>query len=464
MTSSEMNMPAAKQSNSWPAHFSATLAIGLPIVGTQMAHMGINFIDTVMLGWLGAETLAASVLATSMFFVVLVVGFGLAGAVMPLAAQAAGEDDVRSLRRSVRMGFWVVTIFGVLVMPLLWNTEVFLLAIGQKPELASMAQEYVRVVQWSVFPVLIIAVLRSYLSALERTQIVLWITLAGVGVNAFLNYAFIFGNFGMPRMELAGAAVASLGTNVLMAVALVAYCLKQPELREHEVFVRFWKPDWAAFRNVLSLGFPISMTVLAEVGLFAVASVMMGWLGTIELASHGIALQIASISFMIPLSFAQVGTVRLGRAIGRKDVVAMYRVGQVVLVLGIGFALLSAMVFILFPEPLIGLYLDESNPDALLILKYGAPLLVVAAAFQVVDTLQVLGAGLLRAMKDTRVPMYIAIFSYWAVGAPAAYVLGFVLDYGGQGVWGGLAIGLATAAVLMNWRYFRREKLGLVKI
>jgi MATE family multidrug resistance protein len=440
------------------------LALGLPIIGTQLAQVGIGFIDTVMLGWLGAETLAASVLATTMFFVVLVVGFGLGTAVMPMAAQAAGEDDVRSLRRSVRMGFWIVMIYGALMMPLLWNTEVLLLAIGQKPELANMAQEYVRVVQWSIFPVLIITVLRSYLSALERMQIVLWVTLAGVAINAVLNYAFIFGNFGMPRMELAGAAVASVVTNIVMATALVIYCLKVHELQEHEIFVRFWRPDWAAFRDVLRLGLPISLTILAEVGLFATSSVMMGWIGTIELAAHGIAMQIASISFMIPLSFSQVGTVRLGRAIGRKDVVAVRRVGIVILVLGVGFAFLSAIVFILFPRPLIAMYLDEANPDALLIVAYGIPLLAVAAAFQIVDTLQALGSGLLRAMKDTRVPMVIAIFSYWAVGIPAAYVLGFVLDFGGQGIWGGLAIGLSIAAILMNWRYYHRERLGLIKL
>ncbi len=327
-----------------------------------------------------------------------------------------------------------------------------------------MAQEYVRVVQWSIFPVLIITVLRSYLSALERMQIVLWVTLAGVAINAVLNYAFIFGNFGMPRMELAGAAVASVVTNIVMATALVIYCLKVHELQEHEIFVRFWRPDWAAFRDVLRLGLPISLTILAEVGLFATSSVMMGWIGTIELAAHGIAMQIASISFMIPLSFSQVGTVRLGRAIGRKDVVAVRRVGIVILVLGVGFAFLSAIVFILFPRPLIAMYLDEANPDALLIVAYGIPLLAVAAAFQIVDTLQALGSGLLRAMKDTRVPMVIAIFSYWAVGIPAAYVLGFVLDFGGQGIWGGLAIGLSIAAILMNWRYYHRERLGLIKL
>jgi len=349
-------------------------------------------------------------------------------------------------------------------MPVLWNTETILLAIGQKPELASMAQEYIRIAQWAIFPVLIVSVLRSYLSALERVQIVLWITLVAVGINAALNYMFIFGNFGAPRMELAGAAVASLITNIIAAAALVIYCLRVPELREHEIFVRLWRPDWQAFREVFRLGLPISLTILAEVGLFAAATVMMGWLGTIELASHGIALQIASISFMIPLSFSQVGTVRFARAVGRKDAEAMDRVGKTALVLGVGFAAIMALVFVLFPSALIGMYLDKANPDALLIIAYGTPLLAVAAAFQLVDTLQVIGMGLLRGMKDTQVPMYIAMFSYWAVGMPSAYVLGFIMDFGGQGIWSGLAIGLSVAAILMNWRYYNREKLGLIKL
>lgn len=464
MTSIPHKTPAPAQSNSWSAHFRGTLALGLPIIGTQMAQMGINFIDTMMLGWLGAEALAASVLATTLFFIVLVVGFGLASAVMPLAAQAAGEDDVRSLRRSVRMGFWVVMMYGVLMMPVLWNAEVMLLAIGQKPELSGMAQEYIRVVQWSVFPVLIVSVLRSYLSALERMEIVLWVTVAGVFLNALLNYMFIFGNFGAPRMELAGAALASVFTNIMSVSVIIYYCLRADGLREHEIFVRFWRSDWAAFRDVFRLGLPISMTILAEVGLFSVASIMMGWIGVIELAAHGIVLQIASISFMIPLSFSQVGTVRFARAVGRKDVLAMDRAGKTVLVLGVGFALFSALLFISVPALLIGAYLDNSNPDALLIIAYGVPLLAIAAAFQLVDTLQVIGAGLLRGVKDTRVPMYIAIFSYWAVGAPSAYFFGIALERGGQGVWTGLAIGLACAAVLMNWRYFNREKLGLIKV
>jgi len=452
------------QDNSWSAHYRASLVLGLPLIGTQLAQMGINFIDLVMLGWLGAETLAASVLATTIFFIVLVAGFGLSSAVMPLVARAAGEDDVRSMRRAVRMGLWVVMVFSLLMMPILWNTENILLLMGQEPDLASAAQGYVRIAQWSLFPVLFVSTLRSYLSAQERMQIILLITLMAVGVNAFLNYALIFGNFGMPRMELQGAALATTITNFITAIVLTIYCMRVPAIREHEIFVRFWQPDWVAFFDVLRLGTPIALTILAEVGLFSAASIMMGWVGTIELAAHGIALQVASISFMIPLSFSQVGTVRLGRAIGRKDRLGMDRAGTAVFVLGLGFALFAAICFILFPTVFIGVYLDKSNPEADLILAYGVPLLALAAAFQIGDSLQVLASGMLRAFKDTTIPMYIAIFSYWAVGAPIMYFMAFKFGYGGQGIWSGLAFGLTVAAILMCWRYYRRDAIGLVEI
>lgn len=459
----DINLTAEKPENSWSTHFRSTLALGLPLIGAQLAQMGINFTDTLMIGWLGSEQLAASVLATTMVFVVMVCGFGLANAVMPLTAQALGEGDTKSLRRSVRMGLWVVGLFSILMMPILWFSEDILLLIGQKPELASQAQDYIRIVQWSLLPAMVVAVLRSYLSSLERTQIILWITLIGVLVNAYLNYALIFGNFGAPRLELRGAAIASLLTNFISMGLAVAYCWLTPALRQHEVFVRFWRSDWEAFRQVLKLGIPISLMLLAEVGLFAISSFMMGWVGTIELAAHGIALQVTSISFMIPLSFANVGTVRVGRAVGKKDAFAVGRAGQTVVYLGIGFALFAAVVFILLPEQLISIYLRDDNPDIAAIILYGVPLLAVAAAFQVVDTMQALAAGLLRGLQDTKIPMYIAIFSYWAVGIPAAYVLGFILNYGGVGIWSGLAIGLSVAAVLLSYRFYNRKGYNLIE-
>ena len=460
-----MRDPSGKGSQttlSWAGHTRATLALGVPLIGAQLAQMAIGVTDTVMIGWLGAPELAAAVLGAQAFFLFLIFGMGFTLAVMPLAAQAHGRDDVRGVRRSVRMGMWVVLFYSAIVMVPLWMTESILLALGQPAETAALAGDYMRVAQWAMAPSLMIMTFRSYLSALERAQVVLWATVAGTVANAFLNYMFIFGNFGAPRLEVVGAAVASVGTATVTFVLLTLYTVTRSDLKRYQLLVRFWRPDWQAFFEVLRLGWPISATILAETSLFAASSVMIGWIGTIELAAHGIALQLASIAFMFPLGLSGAATVRVGNAYGRKDWVGLGRAGSVSIVLAVAVTLSLAAVFWTFPEALIGLYLDEDNPDAAAVLRHAVPLLIVAAAFQTVDGLQAIGAGLLRGLKDTKVPMVFAVFSYWAVGMTAAYLLAFYWNLGAVGVWWGLAVGLLLAAILMNWRFMMRERLGLV--
>lgn len=448
---------------SWAGHTRATLSLGVPLIGAQLAQMAINVTDTVMVGWLGATELAATVLATQTFFLFFIFGSGFALAVMPVAAQAHGRDDVRGVRRSVRMGMWVIAVYSTIIMIPLWMTESVLLTLGQTEQTAALAGDYMRVAQWAMVPSLLMMAFRSYLSALERAQIVLWATLCGTLLNAFLNYMFIFGNFGAPRMGVVGAAVASLGTNLLTCALLLAYCLLKRELRRYELMVRLWRPDWQAFFDVLKLGWPISAMILSEVGLFAGASVMIGWIGTIELAAHGIALQLAGIAFMFPLGLASAATVRVGNAYGRGDLVGLSRAGSVAIALSVVVTLFLAAIFWTIPDVLIGWFLDEHNPDARDVLVHAVPLLAVAAAFQLMDGLQVMGAGLLRGLKDTKVPMVYAIISYWAVGMTTAYIFAFVAGAGAVGVWWGLALGLSVAALLLNWRYQQRERLGLVE-
>lgn len=447
---------------SWFGHVRATLALGLPLVGAQLAQMAINVTDTVMIGWLGPRQLAAAVLATQTFFLFWMFGVGLAQAVMPLAAAAEGRRDVRGVRRSVRMGLWVILAYSALAMIPLWHTEAILLLLGQEPDVAALAGAFMRILQWSMFASLFVMVLRSYLSVLHRTHVVLWATVAGALLNAGFDYALIFGHFGAPRLGMFGAAIASLGTGLFTATLLVIYTLQRADLRHYEVYVRFWRPDWPAFREVLRVGWPIGATILAEAGLFAASSVMMGWFGTVPLAAHGIALQLASIAFMIPLGLANAATIRVGLALGRRDQPGMKAAASAALGVAAAIAMCGAVLFWTMPETLIGLYLDRSHANAQQVLSVGVPLLGVAAAFQLVDALQVVGSGSLRGLKDTRVPMAIAVVSYWLIGMPAAYLLAFPLHWGGVGIWSGLACGLLAAAALMNWRFFRRQRFTLL--
>lgn len=437
----------------WAGHLRATLALGVPLVGSQIGLMLINTTDTVMLGWYSVEALAAGVLATPFFFVVMIFGSGFSQAVLPIAAQAEGKGDTRGVRRAVRMGLWVAIGYSALVMPLLWHAEGILLALGQEPVVSALAGDYMRIAQWAMFPALAAQGLRAFLSAIERPRIIFWSTVAGAVLNALLNWALIFGNWGAPEMGVRGAAIASLGTTALTFAVLAAHVVTDRKAAEYEIFARFWRPDWPDLRDVLRIGVPISITILAEVTMFVFASVMMGWLGVVALAAHGIALQFASIAFMVPLGMSQAATVRIGRALGRGDALGLNRAAGSVMMICLVFALSSGLLFWTLPAPLISLFLDTSEAKAPEVIAYAVPLLAIAGIFQLFDNGQAVGVGFLRGLKDTRVPMMLAIFCYWGIGFPIAYLLGFTFGFGGVGVWAGLATGLAFAAVLMNVRF-----------
>ncbi|QBF32813.1 MATE family efflux transporter [Thalassococcus sp. S3] len=437
---------------SYPAHVRAVLVLGLPLVGGHLAQFAIGLTDTVMLGWYGVDALAAVTLASSYFFVFFLMGSGFAWAVMPMVAAFHAEGDETGLRRATRMGLWLSLLFACAAMPFLWWSEPLLLALGQEPTVAADAARYLRIAGWGLFPAILVMVIKSYLAALERTQIVLWITLLAAVVNAAANYLLIFGYYGAPELGLAGAALASIATQVVSLIGVVLYAMLV--LPEHDLFRRLWRPDWPMFARVFRLGWPIGLTNLSEVSLFAASAMMMGWLGTIPLAAHGIAVQLASATFMVHLGLSNAATVRAGNAFGRADRQHMARGARTVTALSLAMALVTIIAFLVLPVPLISLFLEEAEPAREEIIAIGIGLLAVAALFQLVDGAQVIALGLLRGVQDTAKPMVIAALSYWGVGIPASYVLGFTLEMGGIGVWLGLVLGLACAGVFLMARFW----------
>ncbi|MCA8867633.1 MAG: MATE family efflux transporter [Rhodobacteraceae bacterium] len=434
-------------------HIRASLVLGLPLIGSNLAQMAVNLTDTIMVGWYGIDELAAVTLATSIYFVFFIVGSGFAMAVMPMVASAEGANDKKQVRRVVRMGLWISVLYCAALMPILWNFESLMLMIGQEPKIAALAQDYMRIAQWGVFPAILIMVLKSYLSAVELPGWVLWATITGAVANALLNYALIFGNWGAPELGIRGAAIASILTQLVTFLVLVTYANFKPQLKDYTLFLRIWRPDWPAFREVARLGWPIGATMLAEVGLFSATAIMMGWIGTRELATHGIVIQISAMSFMFYLGLANVATIRVGRALGQKDLGGIHSAAAAVTMLQLGTATCVILVFVLFPQQLIGFFLDRENENAAAIIAYGSGLMMIAVLFQIVDGLQAIALSVLRGLKDTRVPMLCAVFSYWMVGMPSSYMLGFLFGFGGYGIWGGLVIGLAMAALTLIWRY-----------
>lgn len=436
-------------------HLRATLALGLPLVGSHLARMAIGVADTVMVGWYGVEELAALVIATSFFHIMFFLGMGFGIGVMGLIAAAIARDDEIEVRRSTRMALWLSILFALLAMPPLWFSEPILLAIGQKPEVAALAQDYLRIAGFGLLPVLCGLTLNSYLAAMERAQVVLWITLAGLPVNVFLNWVLIFGNLGAPELGVRGAAIASVSVQALQLVLLVAYAGWLPAARKYHLFQRFWRADWAEFRAVFWLGLPIGLTMVAEGGLFVGSNVMMGWIGTRELAAHGIALQLASITFMLHLGMSNAATIRAGQAKGLGDATLMRDGAIAVTAVSFVIAVMAVAVFVLFPRQLVGLYLDSSDPETPVLIGIATGLMFYAALFQLTDAMQVIGLGLLRGVQDTRVPMIIAAISYWLVGMPIAYGLAFVAGLGPAGLWLGLVAGLTVAAILLMRRFWR---------
>jgi MATE family multidrug resistance protein len=414
--------------------------------------------DVVMIGRLGPEALAAGTLGAHTMLLVLLFGLGVALAVQPLVAQARGARDVRGMRRTLRQGLWAGALMSVPVMLVCAGGTTLLLALGQAPATAAAAGGYLDAVLWGVPGAIAFMALRGFVAALDRAALALWVMLVGVLLNAGLNWLLIYGHLGFPRLELVGAGLATSLVNTAMALALAAIVLTDRRLRRYRVLGRFWRPDWARLRQVFAVGLPIGLTLMVEAGVFIAATVMMGWLGPIALAAHGIAIQVASVLFMVPLGLGLAVTVRVGLAHGAGDRTGVRRAGAVGYVAGLAVMAAATLLLVGAPHTLIALFLDLEAPGNTEVVALAVQLLAVAALFQLVDGAQVIGMNALRGLSDTRVPMLYAVLAYWGIGLAVALWLGFGLGLGGVGVWLGLAAGLAVAALLLGWRFHRLSR------
>lgn len=448
----------------WSEELRATLTLAWPLILAQLTQTAIYSTDVVMLGWLGPQALAASALAVNMFFIFNFTGMGLVTAAAPLIAAALGERShaVRDVRRSFRSAIHAGLLYALPVWLILWHCEELLLLFGQNPELSREAGRFMKILQWTIVPNLLIIIFRTLLTALGRPGATLAVTVAGLVVNAALNWALIFGHWGAPALGLTGSAVASLMTTSLMAIGLGLYIAFHRGTRRYHLFGRIYRPDLARLRAIFRIGTPIALTLAFEVSVFGAAVYLMGWIDTASVAAHAIALQIASITFMVPLGISQATVIRVGLAYGARDAHRVSLAGWSSLALAVAFMCVSALIIWLFPRELAGLFLDESDPRSTEVLDLTVRFLALAALFQLFDGAQVVGSAMLRGLQDTRVPMFFSLFGYWAAGLGTGYVLAFVLGWEGVGIWTGLALGLAVVAVLMVWRWTRREQLGLV--
>ena len=439
----------------WWREIRATTRLAGPLAATQLAQFSLTLTDTVMIGRLGGDALAAVGLGSTLYIVVYLLCLGILAAVPPLAAQAHGAQNPRRMRRIVRQGLWVAVILGILSIAALWPAQRIFLLLGQSPDLAAVSQEYVRAAIWGIIPGLCVICLRGFISVMERPGFILIVMLAGFTVNALADYAFIFGVWGFPRLEVMGVGLATTVTNIVMCAVIFAIVIKAKRMRRYHVLNWYWRHDWTAFRDIFRVGIPISMMIMMEHSLFASATFMMGNLGTAEVAAHTIALNLAATSFMIPLGIGQAAVVRVGLAIGRQDPDGARRAGWTALAVGALIMLLPALLFGFAPQTLIGLFIDVDASTNATVLTLGMSYLTIAAFFQLFDGIQCIAAHILRGFQDTRTPMLAAGLSYLIIGFPSAFFMAFYTSLAGDGIWWGLLIALGLVAVFLTLRFHR---------
>ena len=418
----------------------------------------MSLVDTIMVGKLGEDQLAGMAIGSTTFFFTLMIFSGVLYAVSPLVANAIGSGDKEKVPRIVRQGFWVAAVAFLPAFIFFWNIEHLLRFVGQKVEVVQLSSQYLKAISFGMLPALMTVSLRGFLEGISSARPILLISIIGVGLNIVLNDALMFGRYGLPALGLTGTGVASSIVYTLiflMTAAWVYFCQS-----EYSVFREIHRPDREVISELFRVGFPICLTVAFEGCMFTMATYMMGMFpgDSDQLAAHQIALQSASFTFMIPLGIALATCVRVGNFAGASDRSGARRAGRVGMLTAVTAMIPGLLIFVFLGRNLIGLYIDLSEPKHASVLQYGIVFLQIAALFQIVDGLQVSASNALRGLKQTRAAMVLTLIAYWLIGIPSCIGLGFLLGLEGRGIWYGLTIGLAAAAILLTIRFERDFK------
>lgn len=438
-------------SNIFRRDAAATLRLAGPLIGGQLAYLGLSVIDTVMAGNLSAETLAAVAVGSSVWSSLNVFLLGVLMSVSAFVAQDDGEGTEEARGRIApftRQALWVALALAAVSMILAASVRPVLTAVDISPHLIPTIIGYLRALTWGMPAWTLYLTLRFFSEGLGVTRPTLWIGLLGLPANVIANWVLMYGGLGMPALGAVGCGHATAVVWCLELVAMAVYVALHPRYREHALFGRFDGPRLTAIREILRVGVPVGIALLAEVGMFTAVALLMGSLGTVTVAGHQVALNFTALLFMIPLGISMAVTVRVANAVGRRDAEGVQRAGWV----GVGLALvtqsLHALLMLTLPRPIAGLYTDDPA-----VIETAAGLLFFAALFQISDGFQISSSGALRGLKDTRVPMFVTGVAYWGIGIPTGLVLAFPLGWGAQGLWIGLITGLTAAAVPLCWRF-----------
>jgi MATE family multidrug resistance protein len=429
----------------------STLRLALPIIIGELAQMALHIIDTAMVGVISYKQLAAGALVINAMNIPFVLGIGMTISVSQMVSMAHGKKDAKAVSHYLFNGFCLCALTAVLISLTLVFGRNFLLHLGQDPEVAKLALPFMELMGYSIIPMLLFMTLKQFADGLEYTRTAMILSLASMPVNIFLNWLLIYGNWGFPRLELVGAGWATFITRTLIFLALLVVILK------HKIFSQYiavkkteWKLRKQTWRELLGIGVPSGLQIGMEAGAFAVSGIIIGTISAVAQAAHQIALSCASFTFMVSMGLAQAGSIRISNAFGRKDWPGISIIGKSTLITAFIYGVLCAILFVSFRYQLPEAFTKNNEVQTM-----AGMLLLFAAIFQISDSTQAIGAGLLRGIKDVRTPTILIGIAYWVIGIPVGYVLAFHAGMGAAGMWVGLILGLTIASLFLLTRFIK---------
>lgn len=436
---------------------SLTLTLASPLIAALLAQTTMEIVNALMLGRLGPLQLAAGSLGIAVFFMMLVLCIGLFSASGVLIARSYGSGQHLAISQIISQSIYLAIFLGIACMCLLWYVPTILLLIGEQPEIVSLSAQFLQGLLWGMPPLLMFIALREFVSAMSYTKIIMLLSLCAAPLTALGNYVLIYGKLGFPALGISGIGYSTAFMQWCLLLAMLMFIYKNKKLKPY-LFNHFQPLMIKHFWEMIRLGTPVSVTMGLEAGLFSVTTLLMGYFGAISLASHQIALQCATFAFMFPLGIAQATAIRVGQSRGAENVQQAKYAGYAGLFLGIGAASLTAFIFLAFPMTLIHFFISTDAPDYRILVTTAVHFLWVMTLFQLLDAIQVIMSGALRGLKDTFVPMWLGLLSYWVSGLISGYYLAFVLKLGGIGLWWGLGIGIGVSGILLLLRFVQRIK------
>lgn len=439
-------------------NFSTTFYLAYPVMLSQLGQVLVGVADSMMVGRLGAVPLAAASLANSIFFVVLMFGIGVSMSMTPLVAMADGNHKGKRISRLFNHGFIINMAGGILMFFLIVMASPFLKNLNQPEEVVTLAIPYLAIITFSLLPFMFFQTFKQFAEGLSQTKQAMYITIFCNGINVFFNWVMIYGNLGFPALGLNGAGWATLISRIFMGLMMAYYVWNSKRYKPYNLSLRMTKLSFPMLSKLIKIGVPTGFQFIFEVGAFSAAAIMMGWIGVTALAAHQIAINLASVSYMMASGLSTAAMIRVGNQLGRNDIRALREAGFTVFVMVAIFMSGAAVIFIVFREFFPALYINDVS-----VIQMSATLLIIAGFFQLSDGIQVVGLGALRGMSDVKVPTIVTLVAYWVIGLPLGYILAFSFGMQEIGIWVGLLVGLTVTGIMLLYRFHKLSQRLLLR-